>query len=677
MTVLAKPTKSINLLMQRTILYLVFIFSAATSSFAQDDAVIYGKVVNQDNKSVSDAFVSIIGVNYTTKTRVDGTYEMHVSCKKSFVLKVSCLGYKDTIRRIDSLKPKQRFMANMKIEEVAYVLQTQTFSDKSATNNFEKINIKTISVIPVASGDGVMGIIKTFAGVHSNNELSSQYSVRGGNYDENLVYVNDVEIYRPFLVRSGQQEGLSFVNTDMVGSVNFSAGGFEAKYGDKMSSVLDVRYKRPDKFASTISESLLGGSAQVEGTADSNKFTYMIGVRNKTSQYVLSKMATKGDYKPSFVDVQSVMVYDISKKWQLSFLGGYSNNKYMLIPESMTTSFGTVKEAMQLRVFFDGQEIDEFSTTMGALCADYKANKDLQMKFITSVFNTVEKETYDIQGEYWLDELDVDFGKDNFGKVAYNKGVGAYINHARDYLDATVYNFEHKGYFSWRASNLLQWGVKYQHEQILDKISEWNLRDSASYALPIVFDSVGYKNPFAQPKASLNLQDVVKKINTLNSDRYSAYIQNVWVHTFEKGELSVNGGVRANIWSVNKELLISPRVVMAYQPFLKNKRNVMYRLSSGVYYQPPFYREMRDFYGNLNLDLKAQRSIHILAGMDYEFKAWHRPFKFTTEAYYKFLDNIDTYEVDNVRIQYYANNLAKGYAKGLDMKVNERYRIMG
>jgi hypothetical protein len=444
----------------------------------------------------------------------------------------------------------------------------------------------------------------------------------------------------------------------LVSGISFSAGGFEAKYGDKMSSVLDIQYRKPKEFAGSISASLLGISGHIEGVAKKMPLTFLIGVRQKSNQYLLKSMETKGDYKPSFTDIQGLFTYDFSEKFNISFLGNYARNKYLMVPQTRETDFGTLNQALRLTIYFDGQEVDKFDTYMGAFSANYAPNIKTNLKFIASAFRSLESETYDIQGQYWLDQLENDFGNDQFGQVAFNMGVGTFLNHARNYLDALVYSAEHKGTLS-KKKNFISWGAKYQHESISDKMSEWQMIDSAGYTLPY------------NAEGDLLLQEVVKSKNSLESSRYSGYLQNVWTLDGDSSGFSIRTGIRANYWDVNKQMLISPRATIAYKPNLE--KDILFRFSTGYYYQPPFYRELRDFKGNLNLDLKAQETIHFVLGSDWSFKAWGRPFKYIAEVYYKYMDNLVPYEIDNVRIRYYAKNNAKGYAAGIDMKVNGEF----
>jgi hypothetical protein len=489
--------------------------------------------------------------------------------------------------------------------------------------------------------------------------------VRGGNFDENLVYVNGIEIYRPFLTRSGQQEGLSFINADLVSSVLFSAGGFEAKYGDKMSSVLDVQYRRPRKFAGTVSGSLLGSNLHLEGCSKNYRFTWLVGARYKTNKYLLGKTDSKGDYKPFFADVQMYTTYDINPNWELDFLGNYASNRYQFVPENRETDFGTLDKALRLKIYFDGQEIDQFNTMMGALSAIYNDDaQKLNLKFIGSAFKSKESEAFDIQGQYFIGELETDFGKPNFGDLVTERGIGTFINHARTNLEAYVFSGEHKGTYTEGKKQLL-WGLKYSNERITDKLSEWKYVDSAGFSIPTPSGAV------IDP-GNIELQDVVKQKINISSNRISGYLQGTWSrNTKDTAVVSATLGVRANYWDLNKQALVGPRGTLGLKP--NWKRDFLFKFSSGYYYQPAFYRELRSPAGIINKDIKAQTSIHFVLTSDYNFKAWKRPFKFIAEAYYKHLDNLIPYEIDNVRIRYSAKNNAKGYVKGIDLKVNGEF----
>ena len=523
----------------------------------------------------------------------------------------------------------------------------------------------------VGPNESVEAILKTLPGVSSNNELSSQYSVRGGNFDENLVYVNDIQIYRPFLIRAGRQEGLSFINSNLVSDIKFSPGAFAAKYGDKMSSVLDVTYKEPEEFAGSFTASLQGASIHLEGASKNHRLTYLTGVRYKSNQYILQSLDTDGEYRPTFLDVQTYITYDINEKWEIGFLGNVARNKYQFIPQTRQTEFGTINQSLQLTVAFEGQEIDQFQTYFGAITNTFTPKEGVELKFITSAFSTLEDEKFDIEGGYRIDELERDLSSDNFGDVKFNRGIGTFMDHARNQLDAYVINTEHKGK-KISGNHTTFWGIKYQHEFIDDKISEWGFVDSTGYFIPSsTIDSIGFTDPSAQGNELLELNELIKSKVTLNSNRYSSYLQRNWVWEKDSANLTFSAGARAAFWDLNQELIISPRASFSFEP--NWKKDYLFRIAGGVYYQPPFYREMRDFDGNINRDIKSQRSYQGVLGSDRNFEAWGRPFKFTTEVYYKYMENVIPYEVDNVRIRYFAKNNAKAYATGIDFKINGEF----
>ncbi len=528
----------------------------------------------------------------------------------------------------------------------------------------EKIDPRLARFSPTPLG-GIESLLVGQIGVVMRNELSSGYSVRGGNFDENLVYVNDIEVYRPFLVRAGQQEGLSFPNPDMIDRLQFSAGGFEARYGDKMSSVLDIHYKRPRAFAGSAMASLLGGAFHIENTMAHMRLRQITGFRHRTNQLVLSGLDTKGEYRPAYTDLQSYWTYDVSDKVELGFLGLYSSNKYSVVPQNRETEFGPFNQALRFTVYFDGQEKTQFETYFGALNMNVKANRNLLLKFTTSAYRTRESERFDIQGQYYLDELERDPGSDQFGEVVRNLGIGTFLDHARNDLDATVFTASHKGYLQLPKS-YLQWGADMRHESIHDRLGEWTLVDSADYSIPLNLGE------------DVALSYTLKSKLTMESVRASAYVQNTW--RWDKGNdrwWTLVAGVRGQHWSYNGQTVTSPRARLTFHPGWKSvnaegdtlDRDYSFWVATGMYYQPPFYREVRKLDGTLNPDIRAQRSIHFLLGMDRWFQIWDRPFKFTTEAYYKYMDDLIPYEVDNIRIRYYGTNNAQGYAAGIDFKL--------
>lgn len=656
-------------LLKNKFFFTILLFFCVLYSFCQNNAIIYGKVTDEKQNPIDVATISIAGMAGGTYTDKFGKYELSIPSNTKLIILISHIGYNTDSIPI-TLKAGEKRLLNINIKSIATNLKDVEIKDKYLTSEFTRLNPKVASLIPNING-GIETIIKTLPGVSSNNELSSQYSVRGGNFDENLVYVNDIEIYRPFLVHSGEQEGLSFVNSDMVSTLSFSAGGFEAKYGDKMSSVLDIQYKKPVKFGGSTSLSLLGGSANIEGCSKDTSFKYLIGIRQKSNQYILKTLQTSGDYKPSFTDVQACLYYDVSKKLEITTLGYYSRNKYMFVPTSRETTYGTFNEAYKLTIYFDGKEEDKFETYLGAISANYKPKSNVSLKIIGSTFKSYESETYDIQGQYWLNLLESNFGSDEFGKtIGLPIGVGTFLNHARNNLDATVYSLEHKGAIQHK-NIFFQWGTKIQYEAINDYLDEWKLLDSAGYTLPHNRDSVGYNNPNVQPYQYLYMQDVVKSKNDISSNRYSSFIQNNWNIKYDSSKISIITGIRANYWNLNKELVVSPRITISYKP--NWKKDLTFRFSTGYYYQPPFYRELRGLDGTLNKEVKAQKSIHIVLGSELNFKAWERPFRYTTEIYYKHFNNLVPYIVDNVKVRYFANNNAKGYATGIDMKISGEF----
>lgn len=641
-------------------LLLSFFIFAVQFAFAQSTATVYGRITDTDNEPIEDISISILGGTQSPVfSDKRGEYSINIPADKDVTIVFYSMSHTREQRTLN-LKPNEKKQLNQSLKFKNLLVETEV-TDHNRSTEITRLDPINISHLPSSSGD-FNAILFTLPGVSSRNELSSSYSVRGGNFDENLVYVNGVEVYRPFLIRSGQQEGLSFINGDMVSSVLFSAGGFEAKYGDKMSSVLDVQYRKPYKFAGTVSGSLLGGNLELEGISKSHRFTWMVGSRYKSTKYLLGSLDTKGDYKPSFTDVQAYLTYALTTNWELDFLGNYANNKYQIIPQDRETDFGTLNQALRLKIYFDGQEVDQFTTMMGALSAVYRSNNEkLNLKFIGSAFKDKESEAYDIQGQYYIADLETDFGKATFGQEVGQRGVGTFLEHARDNLQANVFSFEHKGGYNISKDKQILWGTKYSLEQITDKLSEWKYVDSADFSVPT---SVPYN-----PATEIQLQDVIKQKINLLSNRVSGFVEGIWDKELkDTSTISVTAGVRANYWDLNKQALAGPRATLGWKPHWK--RDFLFKFSSGYYYQPPFYRELRDEEGYINYNIKAQTSIHFVLSSDYNFKAWNRPFKFIAEAYYKYLDNIIPYEVDDVRIRYSAKNDARGYATGIDLKVN-------
>ena len=632
-------------------------------SFLGFSQSISGTITDEENNTLPSVNIAILNTSIGATSLNDGSYNMEVPANKSMVVAYSFIGYEIEKIRLPMLKRGQNYTLNIQLKAKNTLLNDVIVKDKkSRKESFNRIKPKHVKILPGSQG-GIEAILKTLPGVSSANELSSQYSVRGGNFDENLVYVNGIEVYRPFLIRAGQQEGLSFVNTDMVSSILFSAGGFEAKYGDKMSSVLDITYKRPRENAASLQLSMLGGSAHFEGASKNGRFSYLVGARHKTNEYVLNAMDTKADYIPKFSDLQTFINYELNTNWQISFLGNISKNEYTMIPENRDTEFGTLNEALKLTIFFEGKEVDKYETYFGALSTTYQPSTHLNLQFTTSAFQTFEQENFDILGEYWLYQLENNLGSDDFGNIAFDRGVGKYINHARNSLNARVMNFSHKGNYN-NEDQKVDWGFRAQKEEIEDKISEWNLIDSAFFNYPHPNDNIGGE---ADPNQQIVMSELLKTQINLSSYRNSGYMQ------FSKdiNNITINAGTRGSYWTYNEELLLSPRATIAYAPLWE--KDIVFRAASGIYYQSPFYKELRTPEGTLNSNIKAQKSTHYVMGADYLFYSWGRPFKWITEVYYKNLENLIPYKVDNVRIQYLANDLSNGYAKGIDMKINGEF----
>lgn len=645
---------------------LLVLICFSLSTIAQN-AKVEGRILNSKGKAIEAASVSVKGQSGGAISDRKGRYEIEVPSNQSIEIVITHISYQAQTLQLNLEKGEVRKISFKLIENQFKIDEVEIQEEKERSNTMETIDPKEVKFIPNPSGN-FETVIKTMTGVSSNNELTSQYNVRGGSFDENLVYVNDIQIYRPFLIRSGNQEGLSFINPGMVENISFSAGGFAPRYGDKMSSVLAVTYKEPTEFGGSLNASLLGGSLHLEGTGLNKRLTHITGIRYRSNQYILSGLDTQGDYQPVFADIQTYLTYDLSEKWEIGFLGNYARNRYEFVPRTRETNFGTIQQALRLTIFFEGQEVTDYETYFGAIINTYQPNDRLNLKLITSAYRSFETETFDILGQYFIDELERDLSSSSFGNVAFNRGVGSYLNHARNYLQATVFNTQMRGKLLMENGNY-EWGASFQHEEIDDRLSEWDLIDSAGYSIPQPPQNPG-QNP--NRPIELNLFNSYKASNFLVSNRITGYLQRTlrWRDGGEN-QYTFTGGLRANYWDLNEETVISPRANISLEPDWE--RDFLFRFSTGYYYQPAFYRELRDFDGVLNKNIKAQRSIHFVLGSDYNFKAWDRPFKFVGEAYYKQMDNIIPYELDNVRIRYYAENSANAYAVGADLKINGEF----
>lgn len=648
-------------------------------AFAQQKPILYGILLDENRQPIEGVNVYYADIEGTVRTVSDanGVYKILIPIDREVVV-----WFEHTSFKLSSLDVE---MAANDTAEMNFILLTghteldNVVIDKNTEEDriegIIKVSPATIRKLPSASG-GVEEFIKIVSG-NSNNELSTQYAVRGGNYDENLVYVEDIEIYRPFLIRSGQQEGLSFTNSSMVKDLSFSAGGFQAKYGDKLSSVLDISYRRPEEFGAQLEASFLGGSLTLESASKNKKWSGIIGGRYRDNSLLVNSQQTETNYKPTFADVQAMVNFKPNEKWEISFLGNISENKYHYQPLYRQTNFGTIDEPIALQIFYDGQEKDEYKTYFGAIKSTYKVSEDFTLKVIGSLYHTQEQEHFDILAQYALGEVDTNIGSETFGDVRFARAVGSQLNHARNNLDALIANLEVKGYHNIKK-NKIEWGVKYTREDIRDRLLEWEVIDSAGFSLnpPIIDLPVNDQpyNPYTGPLVPYNS---VRALNFTQINRISGYAQ--WSRRAKIGESEIwmNAGVRAHQWQVTQrdaedgdsQIVISPRAQFTLKP--NWEMDMLFRVSGGFYYQPPFYRELRGSDGAVNPDVKAQRSIHFVVGNDYSFKTDKgKKFKLVSEAYYKKLDDVNTYTIENVRIRYRANNDAVAYAYGLDMRLN-------
>ena len=628
-------------------------------------ATVVGSVRDIYNEGIPGAIVFIQELNTKILTNDHGYYEIKIPANKKLLIKFSYFSNSKEIN-LRALENGETFRLNVVLNSnVTKETIEVTAHRDNLKDPMKKVDPRALDVMP-ATTDKVTALVKTLPGFSSNNELSSSYSVRGGNFDENVVYINDVEIFRPFLVRAGQQEGLSIINSDLVNEIKFSAGGFESIYGDKMSSVLDIKYKNPKEFNGSFSANLLGFNGHIEGVTKDKSFTYMIGVRQHSNTYLLNSMDVQGDYKSSFTDVQSYLTYHFNKKTSLSLFSYFGNNLYKIIPQTQETTYGTMNLVLRMKVYFDGQEITTYKNFLNAVDFTYQPQDSTLFKLIISAYTSNEKENYDVMGQYWLGQVDTDPGSDDFGKAKYNIGVGTFLNHARNQLDATIINIEHKGVKTYKK-NELKWGLKVQYEDITDKLKEWQMIDSSDYSIPV-------------NDTTLELYNHISTKISLNSFRYSAYFQNTFTLS-DSNSIYLTTGVRASYWDYNQEFFATPRIQFSILPnkkhnlfVIKNhlpdsllKRNVSFKAAAGMYYQPAFYRELRNQQGILNPEIRAQKSYQVVLGSELMINIWSRPFKWSTEIYYKYLTDIIPYDVEDVRIRYYAKNNAIGYSAGIDM----------
>ena len=677
--------------------YRSFILMLTFSSliFGQENVIIKGFVKTTNGKPINKANIVIVGKKIGTTSDKKGEFQFEIKHTGNFNLEVSHVKYQ---KISEKLNPEIDTLIFIRMENK--VLQTHNVEYIDPGSSTTEI-LPTINAANVALPSGnIEGLLSSVGfGVRQNNELSSGFNVRGGNFDENLIYVNGIEVYRPFLARSGQQEGLSFINPSMVENIVFSAGGFDAKFGDKLSSVLDISYREPIDFEANLSTSLLGTQLQF-GDRPNSLINYNFGFRYRTNAYLLGALDTKGEYQPRFADVQGLINFNLNEKLKLIAFGTAANNLFSVQPENRQTNFGNINEALRFTVYYEGQENTQYKTYMGALSLLHQTNEKLSLNYFISTFNTDETEYFDLLGEYRLDELERDLSSDQYGDVAYNRGVGAFLNHARNQLKANVINFYHRGDFINKKQKT-SWGLKLQGEKVTNDIKEWNYLDSARFNTPKPIDSVGYQDPSSIPYQQLVLSNLIKANNKIASSRVTGFIQHRFKFNRSKEiNLQYNSdsnfnldttfnsqdyftatiGARANYWTFNNQNVFSPRINIKWRPafykFENNqivRKNITFRLATGYYYQPPFYRAARYLDGSINPAIRAQKSIHIVAGGDLVFNMWNRKFKFGSEIYYKFLKDIIPYEIENVRVNYYGENLASGYARGIDLKINGEF----
>lgn len=630
--------------MKQTLTLLLALFSCYANA---QSVIIKGRVVDDKKSPIELAQVRVEGTGSGAVCNLKGEYRFTCESSDSVVVVFSMIGYETRKRVLNN--PTDSVTLNVMLPSLGYMLgDVEVKEIRRQTSTMTDVNMDDMKHMGNASGGGVEQLIKSQAGVSSHNELSSQYNVRGGSFDENSVYINGIEVYRPLLIRSGQQEGLSIINPDMVESIGFSAGGFEPRYGEKMSSVLDIRYKKVKGFEGSVGASLLGASGYVG--VGSEKFSMTHSLRYKTMKNLLGTMDTKGEYDPKDFDYQTYISWSPSKRWTLDAIGVISTNDYDFTPSDRTTKFGTAEDVKEFKVYFDGSEADKFQTYFGALSLTHNFSKNNTLTFNLSGFKTKERETYDINGEYWLN---------NDGETE-SLGIGTYHEHARNRLNASMVNMGLAGRI-YTGKHDVRYGALAKVEKVEESMREWEMRDSAGYSLP------------HSPDRLQLIYNVISE-NSEKSKHFESYVQDTYRKEFPEGELVLNYGARLTYWNWNKETLFSPRLTLAFSP--AKHSNMLYRFSTGVYYQTPFYKEMRDTVtidGNtqalLNRDIKSQRSVHFVLGMEYKFWVNRRPFKFTAEAYYKALSNLIPYNVDNVRVVYYGGNISKGYAMGLDTKI--------
>ena len=630
--------------LNKFIIILVLLLSTLTA-FA-DDFTLKGKVVDEDGNALELVTVSCLAQGKVAMSNLKGEFTIELNTEDSVEVRFTMVGY--GVRKRVFRRPKGKMTVQIVMHPSASLKEVTVTQRRRQTSQTEQLDAKNIKDVPSTTGNAVEELIQQQAGVSSHNELSSQYNVRGGSFDENSVYINQVEVYRPLLISSGQQEGLSVINPNMVEKIGFSTGGFESKYGDKMASVLDITYRQIYGFEANATASLLGASGFL-GYGNS-KISMSHGVRYKTNRYLLGSLETTGEYNPKYIDYQTYISYKPNKRWNIDFIGNISDNQYNFEPKNRETSFGTLANVKTFKVYFDGQERDRFSTLFGTLGIKHNIKDSTSIKFITSAFHTKESERYDIAGQYWLDDT----------QTQESLGIGTYMEHARNYLTADVISFKIIGRHQTMRHDI-EAGISFKTEHIKEQSREYEMRDSSGYSVPHSADR-------------LDLIYTLSARNDIRSNRIEAYLQDTYRWSKGNNYFTLNYGIRMANWSYNKETTVSPRASLAIIPAFNN--DVTIRLAAGLYYQAPFYKEMRDTITTngvttavLNNKIKSQQSLHFIAAADYRFKMLNRPFKFSAEAYYKALNNLIPYNVQNMKITYYGENLTKGYAAGVDLKL--------
>ncbi|MCC4212340.1 TonB-dependent receptor [Leeuwenhoekiella parthenopeia] len=661
--------------MKRLVYLLTGILILATQTIRAQEATLTGIVFGENEKPLEQTNISTVGRG-TTSTET-GFYTLKIPANTVVEVLFTHIGFMP-VRQQFRLKEGEIFEFNPVLKVAVEQISTVIISgdNRDQIEGITSLDPETVRKIPGAN-PGVENLLQTLPGVSSNNELSTQYAVRGGNYDENLIYINDIEVYRPFLIRSGQQEGFSIVNADLVRDIDFSAGGFQAKYGDKLSSVLDITYRRPVDFAATADLSLLGLSVSAEGLSKNKKFTALAGARYRDNSLLVNAKQTETNYKPRFTDFQTYLTYTFNTKFQLDFLGNLSSNRYNYEPLTRQTNFGTLTNPIALVVNYEGQEEDRYTTALGALSGSYKPNENLNLKLIASAYHTQEQEYYDILARYALGVPNTDIGSDSAGSVDFTEDIGSQLTHARNKLDALIVNLQHRGQYQ-KDNNLLEWGLKWSHESIRDRLQEYEIIDSAGFSVRPPLEGFSNQQPYEPFDAPLEPFTAVRAQNEVDINRISAYAQYSKRLSLKDAELWYNLGLRGQLWTVNSlnqpqntQVIVSPRGQVSLKPNWDT--DMLFRFSAGLYQQPPFYRELRDFQGRVVPDVKAQKSLHLVAGNDWSCDLWGRPFTLNSELYYKNLTDVNAYTLENVRIRYRADNGAKAYAYGLDLRLSGEF----